>query len=422
MVLNRSRAEEFMRRHGLDALVATSPVNVTYFTDYACWLASGFKEYMVSPGGSSERAQQSFALLPLEGEAALVIEPLWAVNACDLWVTDLVLAGDAGFEPSDDAGQLPEPLPRILELLQNAARSETPIEGLAQALAARGLGRGRIGIELEGLPAEMRDELAGLLPQAAIADCTNLLRLIRAVKSTEELGRLERSAEIAEQAAWECFAGAEPGRPLSELGEVFRARIAQLGADFDHFAFSPRGLGIATEPRYVLGEGDVLFVDFGCIYRGYYSDSGTTLCASEPSAPTLERYDALRATIEAGVATMRPGILASTVRAAMWEALTAGGITDSFPHGHGLGLEVRDYPIVVADNRRRIRDGCVDVPSDLPLEEGMVVNLEVPVFTLGESSIHCEQSFVITAEGCRPLTEQLREMPAVPAVSSEARS
>jgi Xaa-Pro dipeptidase len=422
MLLNRARAEELMRRHGLDALVATTPVNVTYFSDYVCWLASGFKEYMVVPGGSSERIQQNFALLPLEGEPALVLEPLWAVNACDLWVTDLVLAGDADFERADGEGELPEALGRILELLRNAERSETAVDGLARALAARGLGEGRIGIEFDGLPAETRDEIAGRFPRAAIADCTNLLRLIRAVKSDEELARLERSAAIAEQAAAESFAGANPGRPVAELVEVFRARAAQLGADFDHFAFGPRGLGIATEPRYILVEGDVLFADFGCVYRGYYSDSGTTLCVGEPSPSTLERYDALRRAIEAGMTAMRPGTLASTIRAAMWEALSAAGITDSFPHGHGLGLELRDYPIVVADNRLRIRDGCVDVPSDLQLEEGMVVNLEVPVFTLGRGSTHCERSFVVTAEGCRPLSEQRRGLPAGAVAIAEARA
>ena len=422
MLLNRARAGELMRQHGLDALVATTPVNVTYFSDYACWLAPGFKEYMVAPGGSSERVLQNFALLPLEAEPALVLEPLWAVNASDLWVTDLVLAGDADFERADGAGELPEALGRIFELLRNAERSETPVEGLARALTARGLGESRIGIELEGLPAETRDEIAGRVPRAAIADCTNLLRLIRAVKSDEELVRLERSAAIAEQAATESLDGAKPGRPVAELVEIFRARAAQLGADFDHFAFGPRGLGIATEPRYILAEGDVLFVDFGCVYRGYYSDSGTTLSVGEPSPSTLERYSALRGTIEAGRTAMRPGILASTVRAAMWEALTAEGITESFPHGHGLGLELRDYPIVVPDNGRRIRDECVDVPSDLPLEEGMVVNLEVPVFTLGQSSIHCERTFVVTAEGCRPLTEQRRDLPAGPDGLGEVRS
>ena len=38
MLFNRERAIEHMDRCGLDALVATSPTNITYFSDYYCWL------------------------------------------------------------------------------------------------------------------------------------------------------------------------------------------------------------------------------------------------------------------------------------------------------------------------------------------------------------------------------------------------
>ena len=134
-----------------------------------------------------------------------------------------------------------------------------------------------------------------------------------------------------------------------------------MGADFDHFAFGVRGLGMSTEPNYALVEDDVLFVDFGCIFQHYFSDSGTTLALRESPAVLRERHAALRACIVAGVEAIRPGVTASAVLAALRETLDAHGITTSFPHGHGLGLEVRDYPIIVADNGLSIRDGCVDV-------------------------------------------------------------
>jgi Xaa-Pro aminopeptidase len=65
------------------------------------------------------------------------------------------------------------------------------------------------------------------------------------------------------------------------------------------------------------------------------------------------------------------------------------------------------------DNGGRIADECVSVPSDLILEENMVVNLEAPVLTPGVRSVHCEQTFVLTGNGARPLTRQDREAPVV---------
>jgi Xaa-Pro dipeptidase len=67
----------------------------------------------------------------------------------------------------------------------------------------------------------------------------------------------------------------------------------------------------------------------------------------------------------------------------MRTSLAESSITRCNAHGHGLGLEVRDYPIIVADTGMRIRDDCVDVPADLPFEPRMVVNLEMPLFPRG---------------------------------------
>jgi Xaa-Pro aminopeptidase len=98
----------------------------------------------------------------------------------------------------------------------------------------------------------------------------------------------------------------------------------------------------------------------------------------------------------------------------MLQTLNDNGITITFPHGHGLGLEVRDYPILVADNGLRIKDGCVDVASDLPLEADMVLNLEAMVSLADIASLHIEKSFVVTPDGSRPLVPQDRSQPVQP--------
>jgi len=68
----------------------------------------------------------------------------------------------------------------------------------------------------------------------------------------------------------------------------------------------------------------------------------------------------------------------------------------------------------VPNNNLRIRDGCVDVPSDLPMEEGMINNLEIPIYFPGVGSLHMEKSFLITAEGSCELVPQDRSAPRMP--------
>jgi Xaa-Pro dipeptidase len=408
VLLDRDRADRYLRDCGLDALVATSPPNVTYVTDYRCWLAPIMREYMGVPGGSSALAHRDFAVLPLGGDPVLVVDALFAANAAECWIRDIEPAGSGGFELPSGPVTLPAELERIAAILRER-RNETAVDALVSAIKRRGLDGSRVGFELEGLPPPLVEEIRERLPAATILDCSNLLRVVRAVKSAEEIARLEHAAAAAERAAQAAIQAMWPGSPAGEAIEIFRRLVAEAGADVDHFALCPRGVGLTTTPGYTFARGDVFFFDFGCIYEGYFSDSGTTVAVGEPSEETVARHAAIRASLQAGVEAIRPGVLASAVREAMWEALSARGITASHPHGHGFGLEVRDYPIIVPANGLRIRDDCIDVSSDLPLEEGMVVNLEVPVFTLGEGSIHTEQSFVVTAAGVRLLTPQERD-------------
>ncbi len=414
MLLNRERAARYMRERGLDAIVAASPGNVRYFSDYSCWISPLFREYMSSPGASSELSQRNFAVLPLEGEPALIVDSMFAAIAADSWVTDIHPVGDAGFELPSNRYALPAGLQRIADAVQPAG-STTAVDALVDALEERNLTQARIGIELEAVSGPTARALSGRLPGAELLDCTNLIRVIRSVKSAEELARLERAAVIAEQAMHEALLALRPGINLGAIIRRFRTELAGSGADLDHFAFGPRGVGITTEGAYTLTDDDVFYADFGCIYEGYFSDSGTTVFMGEPTDSMLRRHRAIRACLNAGSAAMRPGVKGSEVCVAMWEALTEHGVTHSFPHGHGIGLDVRDYPIIVPDNGLRIRDACIDIPSDLPFEPGMVVNLEAAVFILGEASIHTEQSYVITEDGVRPLTDQQREQPLVAA-------
>ena len=415
MLFNKTRAQEYMHRCSVDALVATSPVNITYFSDYRCWIDPLFKAYMMAPGAPSDLdPTAAYAIFPLEGEPALVTSPTFAVNTSDLWVRDVHIFGDHGLDDSLAMPALSDAEQRIFDILHRPQQNATATDALLNVLKERGLTDARIGIEMEGLSLRAKEAIGAGLPKAQIKDCSNLIRLIRMVKTEDELARLIRSAEINETAAMEALALPRSGQPITGVVQHYRQQIAKDGADFDHFAFGMRGLGLATEPDYILTDDDILYVDFGCIYEGAFSDSGTTLTMREPSATLIARHSALRECVEAGVEEMTPGAKASAAQAAMWETLNAHGITASSPHGHGLGLEVRDYPIIVADNGQRIHDGCVDIPSDLPLETNMVLNLEAMISMPGIGSLHIEQSFLVAPDGSRPLIPQDRTRPVMP--------
>jgi Xaa-Pro dipeptidase len=410
-LFNSARAKRYMKDSGLEALVASSALNVRYFTGYACWLDPLFREYMINPGGSGELSHRSYALCPLEGEMALVVKSLMSVEAADLGIKDIRLYGDAGVEYSMLSSPVTNAEMRFLALLRGTPPDTTAIGALASALRDRGLADGKLGFEMEGLSSSVVDEIRRSLPRAELKDCSNLLRLVRAVKTPGEIALLVRAAEIAENSAREALGQAKVGGRANELVREFQTRVGAQGAAYDHFSFSLRGLGICSEPHYVFRSDDVLFIDYGCIVASYFSDTGTTLAFSDLSPELARRHTALHSAVAEGAKAMRPGTRSSSVQRVMANVVKENGITNSFPHGHGMGIEIRDYPVLVPPNNGEIRDECIAVNSDLLLEEGMVINLEAPLFMPTAGALQVEKTFLVTANGARELIVQDRSRP-----------
>ena len=390
-------------RRALDALIACTPVNITAFSDFTLWLDPLFREYMVQPGAPGHRMQR-YALFPRSGPPALVVEPMMAVNAADLWVRELVAFGAPTIEEREPPAD-PQAWRDVRQLQARARRKlPGPTDALLQLLRGRGLQNGRLGIELEELPASHLRTLRAACRRRKCwiaATCCATSAPSRPLTRSNGCGARRRSARRLPRPAW---LEAAPGVSLAQLSRSYRAQVAQDGADFDHFALGIDGVGIATEPAHQLADGAVMYVDFGCRWRSCYSDSGLTLALGPLPAELQRRYDALRACIDAGVALLRHGQRASQAHGAMQRVIDGSEIRVAAPHGHGLGLEVRDYPVIVADNGLHLRDDCIDIPADLPLEANMVVNLEASSFLAAEASLHIEETFLITAGGPEALS------------------
>ena len=409
MLFNQIRAREYLKRCGLDAVIATSPVNVLYCTDYSCWIDPLMRQFMAVPGGTTAQALNSFAVFDGDGAMGLVLHTAFAVNSADIWVKDVWPYGDLGFDRSLMQAEGVGDYRRFFESIEQRRSAAGPLEALSALLSARGLEGARIGIELEGLDPALVEGMRAALPGVQLRDASQMLRMIRMVKTEEEMRRLTRAAEINEAGAWAALSEARVGGSFPAMRQAFREAVAKQGADFDHYCIGPMGLGLATDTDYRLRSGDVLYVDFGCVYGRYFSDSGMSIALGAVPEAMTQRYAALLTSINAGQGALRAGVKASAIRAAMKGALEAIGVSASFPHGHGLGLELRDYPILVEDNGLRIKDGCIDMASDLELEADMVINLEAGMFMPGVGSLQIENSFRVTSVGCRELTPRRLE-------------
>ena len=97
----------------------------------------------------------------------------------------------------------------------------------------------------------------------------------------------------------------------------------------------------------------------------------------------------------------------------MRKCLDKSGLKRSNGHGHGIGLEPREYPMIYRGVEKKLTGRVMKASADASLEENMVINLETPYYYLGVGSFHIEKSFVVTTRGFRELIPQKRETPFI---------
>ena len=81
--------------------------------------------------------------------------------------------------------------------------------------------------------------------------------------------------------------------------------------------------------------------------------------------------------------------------------------------GHAIGLQTREHPVINKSDYKRIADDVVDISIDIPLEEGMVINIETPMDLLGKGSYQVERTFRITKDKPEELTPKRDSGPHV---------
>jgi Xaa-Pro aminopeptidase len=99
----------------------------------------------------------------------------------------------------------------------------------------------------------------------------------------------------------------------------------------------------------VIRHGDLVFVDIGAMWSGYYADVGRTVICGKPSDRQREVFTAVRHALHAATAAMRPGNTNDDVAAAVRAEGEARGFGESFLSlfiGHGVGIGANEPPYV----------------------------------------------------------------------------
>ena len=284
---------------------------------------------------------------------------------------------------------------------------------------------GRIGAELgpeSRLTMPVGDFLRirdGIAP-AEVGDGDAMLRRLRMVKSTAEIALMRYVCQLVSDA----FEGL-PGR-LSE-GDTERVAAARFQTDVLAGGGEKIQYLICTSGRngypcinlgptdHALERGDVLIIDTGVSYAGYYCDFDRDYSFGPPCDEVKRAYDAVWRATEAGIAAARPGATTTDVWRAQAEVIAeADGVPltkEGFGagrFGHGVGLRMCEPPSNSPD------DETVLLPNmTLTIEPGIPFTVPGPDGPERKILVH-EENVVVTEDGGDLLTRRApREMPEI---------
>jgi Xaa-Pro aminopeptidase len=367
-----ARVQAALRASPLDALLLWRDENVRYLTGLRAQIISGKSALLNGVFLADGRAP---VLLCSGGEVdrVRVVMP---------WIEDV----------------RPIPIMEAAGLVRAAVRGT--IVPLARDAGVRALG-------IDECAYAQVNALNRALPDVALVDGDPLLQSCRVRKSADELAVMEEVAAIGEGVTETALDAVRPGvRELDIAGEALRA-LHRLGGETAHLAtpFVASGERMAPPNRMatdkIVREGDLVFVDIGAMWNGYFTDLGRTIVCGAPSPEQRRVYRAVHAALQAGTAAMRIGATTSDVAGAVTDAAHEHGLADRFLGlfiGHGIGMGANEPPYVGEQ---------LPGAEETTLLEGMTLALEPLIWVpgvRGGGGVRLENTIAVSADGGRPLT------------------
>ncbi|WP_299889155.1 Xaa-Pro peptidase family protein [uncultured Ruegeria sp.] len=341
------RAQDLMNASGLSALLLTTETEVRYFTGF-------LTRFWESP------TRPWFLIIPANGTPVAVIPSIGAALMGQTWINDIRTWSAPDLH--DDG----------VSLLADALNELTP-------------GDGTIGMP-DGhetharIPLADLNRLYGEIGGRNIAGDNGILRQLRMVKSAAEIAKIETACDVAGRAFARVPDIARAGVALDEVFRRFQMLCLEEGADWVPYlagGAEPGGYTDVISPARAtpLVDGDVLMLDTGLVWDGYFCDYDRNWSIGCAQPEVKSAYARLIEASDAAFDLARPGTTAADLFHAMDAVLTADAeSTDAGRLGHGLGMSLTEWPSLIPTDHTVLQPGMV-----LTLEPGIAVNNKILV-------------------------------------------
>jgi Xaa-Pro dipeptidase len=362
-----ARAQLLMAHAGLDALLITTEAEFRYFTGF-------LSQFWQSP------TRPWFLLVPASGLPTAVVPGIGYPPVAETWIDDI--RSWTSPQPEDEGVSLLAAT--MHEILGDRSRVGVPM-GPETTLR---------------MPLADYTRLCGMLPGFSFHDATDIVKSLRMVKSEAEIEKIAHVCRIASD-VFDLIPGiAAAGQPLIETFRAVKIELLKRGADDVPYlvgAAAPGGYDNVISPpgNRPLTKGDVLMIDTGTVYDGYFCDFDRNYSIGSADRTSAHAYSTLFEATNAALDIARPGATSGDLFRAMQKVIVGNGYAcgNVGRLGHGLGMHLTEWPSHTNTDETVLLPGMV-----LTLEPSLDINP-------GQGMVH-EENFVLRENGPQLLSRR----------------
>lgn len=229
------------------------------------------------------------------------------------------------------------------------------------------------------------------------------LTVIRAIKDKEEIKNISYAANIADMGFSHMIDFIKEGMTEYEVAfelEMYMRKQGATSLSFESIIASGENGAMphARPGKRKLISGDLVVMDFGCVYNGYASDMTRTVAIGDIQKEKLDVYNNVLKVQKECVKLATPGALCKNIHNYSFEKLDSL-YKNCYGHGlgHGVGLEVHELP-------------NLNPKSEYVLAPGNVITVEPGVYIEGFCGVRIEDLVLITPNGNEILSKSTKEL------------
>ena len=354
------KLKEIGKKAGIDAFLITSEQNMRYFAGFSVFSIERF----------------AAIIIPVEKSAPTIIVPK--------------LEEEKTREQS------------AFKEVRSYDDSENPAVSLGKVIKQLKLEKTVFGVE-GTLPFKFYKMLERYSSKIRTEDASTIFSQLRIIKSDDELRKMKKAADIVAEGINAGIEFIKPG--VSELAissEIERA-IKENGGESIPFCIVLSGSNSAlphgSPSSRKVREKDVVLMDIGTVYEGYYADLTRTVFVGKVANEQREVYNVVAEAQETAIKSVKPNVKAGEIDGSARKIIEKAGYGKYFTHrtGHGLGLEVHEEPYIAPCN-------------ETVLKPGMAFTIEPGIYLFGKFGVRIEDDIAVSKTRGKMLSTLSKEL------------